>query len=109
VAGGEADDIREYADLLDKIESVIIPMYAEKTGKTAEEIAAMLEKETWMSGAECVSEGFADKLIQPVKAMACIHSKRIEEFEHMPQSIKGMIIAPQGNAGAQPQPQAKAP
>ncbi|ECT9704199.1 Clp protease ClpP [Salmonella enterica] len=109
VAGGEADDIREYADLLDKIESVIIPMYAEKTGKTAEEIAAMLEKETWMSGAECVSEGFADKLIQPVKAMACIHSKRIEEFEHMPQSIKGMIIAPQGNAGTQPQQQAKAP
>lgn len=48
-----------------------------------------------MSGAECVSEGFADKLIQPVKAMACIHSKRVEEFEHMPQSIKGMIIAPQ--------------
>ncbi|EJI2592633.1 Clp protease ClpP [Salmonella enterica] len=101
VAGGEADDIREYADLLDKIESVIIPIYAEKTGKTAEEIAAMLEKETWMSGAECVSEGFADKLIQPVKAMACINSKRIEEFENMPQSIKGMIVAPQANAGAQ--------
>ncbi|HAG5559840.1 TPA: phage portal protein [Salmonella enterica] len=109
VAGGEAEDIREYADLLDKIESVIIPIYTEKTGKTPEDIAAMLAKETWMSGAECVSEGFADKLIQPVKAMACIHSKRVEEFEHMPQSIKGMIIAPQGNAGAQPQPQAKAP
>ncbi|ECH9059438.1 Clp protease ClpP, partial [Salmonella enterica subsp. enterica] len=104
VAGGEAEDIREYADLLDKIESVIIPIYTEKTGKTPEDIAAMLAKETWMSGAECVSEGFADKLIQPVKAMACIHSKRVEEFEHMPQSIKGMIIAPQGNAGAQPQP-----
>lgn len=109
VVGGESDDIREYADLLDKIEGVIIPIYAEKTGKTPEEIAALLEKETWMSGAECVSEGFADKLIQPVKAMACIHSKRVEEFERMPQSIKGMIIAPQGNAGAQPQPQAKAP
>lgn len=109
VVGGESDDIREYADLLDKIEGVIIPIYAEKTGKTPEEIAVLLEKETWMSGAECVSEGFADKLIQPVKAMACIHSKRVEEFERMPQSIKGMIIAPQGNAGAQPQPQAKAP
>lgn len=109
VVGGESDDIREYADLLDKIEGVIIPIYAEKTGKTPKEIAVLLEKETWMSGAECVSEGFADKLIQPVKAMACIHSKRVEEFERMPQSIKGMIIAPQGNAGAQPQPQAKAP
>lgn len=30
---GEAEDIREYADLLDKIESVIIPIYTEKLEK----------------------------------------------------------------------------
>lgn len=61
-----------------------------------------------MSGAECVREGFADKVIQPVRAMAQLHSKRLEEFEHMPQNIKNMIIAPQGNARTltQPEPQA---
>ncbi|KJT39433.1 bacteriophage Clp protease involved in capsid processing, partial [Salmonella enterica subsp. enterica serovar Heidelberg str. 579082-8] len=32
---GEAEDIREYADLLDKIESVIIPIYTEKNWKNA--------------------------------------------------------------------------
>lgn len=111
IAGGESSDIREYADLLDKMESVIIPIYAEKTGKSQEDIAALLASETWMSGAECVREGFADKVIQPVRAMAQLHSKRLEEFEHMPQNIKNMIIAPQGNAGTltQPEPQSIVP
>lgn len=94
IAGGESSDIRDYADLLDKMESVIIPIYAEKTGKSPDDIAALLASETWMSGAECVREGFADKVIQPVRAMAQLHSKRLEEFEHMPQNIKNMIIAP---------------
>ncbi|ENJ5865018.1 ATP-dependent Clp protease proteolytic subunit [Salmonella enterica] len=108
IAGGESSDIRDYSDLLDKMESVIIPIYAEKTGKSPDDIAALLASETWMSGAECVREGFADKVIQPVRAMAQLHSKRLEEFEHMPQNIKNMIIAPQGNARTltQPEPQA---
>ncbi|WP_370560083.1 Clp protease ClpP [Edwardsiella tarda] len=100
-AGGDANEMRDYADLLDKVESVLIPAYAEKTGKTADEIAALLEQETWMSGVECVEQGFADKTINPVKAMACIQSKRVEEFEHMPNSIRN-LINPQANAGRQP-------
>lgn len=52
--------MRDYAELLDKVESVLIPAYAEKTGKSPDEIAAMLEDETWMDGKECVAMGFAD-------------------------------------------------
>ncbi|HBB6657647.1 TPA: Clp protease ClpP [Salmonella enterica] len=105
IAGGESSDIREYADLLDKLESVIIPIYAEKTGKSPEDIAAMLARETWMSGAECVREGFADKVIHPVRAMAQLHSKRLEEFEYMPQNIKNMVTAPRGAATTTSQPE----
>ncbi|HBZ2142932.1 TPA: Clp protease ClpP, partial [Klebsiella pneumoniae] len=79
-AGGDANDMRDYADLLDKVESVLIPAYAAKTGKTSDEIAAMLEDETWLDGAECLAMGFADQVIPSLQAMACIHSKRIEEF-----------------------------
>ncbi len=31
--------MRSYADLLDKVESVLLPAYAQKTGKTTDEIA----------------------------------------------------------------------
>lgn len=93
-AGGDANDIRDYADLLDKVESVLIPAYADKTGKTADEIATMLEDETWLTGQECLEQGFADQITPSLQAMACIQSKRIEEFEKMPESIRNMIKPP---------------
>ncbi|NBN45729.1 Clp protease ClpP [Proteus sp. G2626] len=92
VSWGDANDMREYADLLDKLENVLIPAYVAKTGKTTEEMTAMLEQETWLDGDECVEHGFADKVIEPVKAMANLTSKRIEEFSSMPSEIKNQII-----------------
>lgn len=111
-SGGDANDMRDYADLLDKVESVLIPAYAEKTGKSTEEIAAMLEDETWMDGKECLELGFADQVTTSLQAMACIQSKRIEDFEKMPKSIRNMVTPPRNTAQRdpqQPQPQAVAP
>ncbi|NGK53892.1 Clp protease ClpP [Escherichia coli] len=105
VSGGDADDMRDYADLLDKVESVLLPAYAQKTGKTTDEIAAMLADETWMSGAECLAHGFADQVTPEVKAMACIQSKRTEEFKKMPESIRNMIIPPRNSAQREPEKQ----
>ncbi|SRB60170.1 phage portal protein, lambda family [Escherichia coli] len=90
--------MRDYADLLDKVETVLIPAYARKTGKSAQEITAMLEDETWMDGKECLKHGFADELLPSVRAMARIESKRTGDFLHMPETIKGMITPPQGAA-----------
>ena len=101
-AGGDADDMRDYADLLDKVESVLIPAYAQKTGKSPEEIAAMLEDETWLSGTECLELGFADQVTTSLQAMACIHSKRIEEFEKMPNSIRNMVTPPRNSTQREP-------
>ncbi|EFL7026696.1 Clp protease ClpP [Escherichia coli] len=103
VSGGDADDMRDYADLLDKVESVLLPAYAQKTGKTTDEIAAMLADETWMSGAECLAHGFADQVTPEVKAMACIQSKRTEEFKKMPESIRNMIIPPRNSTTREPE------
>ncbi|EOR6655892.1 head maturation protease, ClpP-related, partial [Escherichia coli] len=97
-SGGDAEDMRSYADLLDKVESVLLPAYAQKTGKTTDEIAAMLADETWMSGAECLAHGFADQVTPAVEAMACIQSKRTEEFKKMPESIRNMITPPRNSA-----------
>ncbi|MGD3080583.1 head maturation protease, ClpP-related, partial [Escherichia coli] len=96
--GGDAEDMRTYADLLDKVEAVLLPAYAQKTGKTTDEVAAMLADETWMSGAECLAHGFADQVTPAVKAMACIQSKRTEEFKKMPESIRNMITPPRNSA-----------
>lgn len=106
IQGGDAEDMRKYADLLDKVENTLIPAYANKTGKTPEELAEMLSAETWFNGKECVEQGFADKLAEPLVAMASIKSRKLEDFENMPKAIKDMLFKPQGNAGANPAPQA---
>lgn len=99
IQGGDAEDMRKYADLLDKVENTLIPAYASKTGKTPEELAEMLSAETWLNGKECVEQGFADKLAEPLVAMASIKSRKLEDFENMPKAMKDMLFKPQGNAG----------
>lgn len=100
IQGGDAEDMRKYADLLDKVENTLIPAYASKTGKTPEELAEMLSAETWLTAKECVEQGFADKLAEPLVAMASIKSRKLEDFENMPKAMKNMLFKPQGNAGA---------
>ncbi|WP_044470464.1 ClpP-like prohead protease/major capsid protein fusion protein [Mannheimia massilioguelmaensis] len=99
IQGGDAEDMRKYADLLDKVESSLLMAYTSKTGKSEEEIAAMLAEETWLNGKECVELGFADKLAEPLVAMAQLQSKRLEDYTKMPNQIKNMFTKPQGNAG----------
>ncbi|MDE3955421.1 Clp protease ClpP [Glaesserella parasuis] len=105
IQGGDAEDMRKYADLLDKIENTLIPAYAEKTGKSPEELAEMLKEETWLTAEECVEQGFADKLAEPIKAMASITSQRMKEFKSMPNALK-TLLEPKAQAKTTVEPQA---
>lgn len=91
IQGGDAEDMRRYAELLDKVEGTLISAYTKKTGKSAEEIASLLETETWMGGAEAVEAGFADTLLSPLEAAACFNSHRLTDFEKMPEAIKTLM------------------
>lgn len=96
---GDADDMRKYADLLDKVESTLIGAYKTKTGLSDEELQALLADETWLTGAEAVAKGFADTLVQPLQMAAQLNSKRLQDFKNMPQALKD-LFAPKGNAPA---------
>lgn len=88
---GDADDMRQYADLLDKVESTLIQAYTRRSGKSVEDIQAMLKAETWMDGNEAVAAGFADKVLEPLKAAAQLNSKRMQEFTNMPTSAQTLF------------------
>lgn len=60
IAYGNKHDLAETAALLDKIDGSIINDYVAKTGKDREEIAALMDAETWFSAEEAVENGFAD-------------------------------------------------
>lgn len=58
-AMGGADEMRNTADVLDKIGTGLVSTYAKRTGKTDPEITALLDAETWMTAQEAVDAGFA--------------------------------------------------
>lgn len=66
-AAGNVDDLDKAKALLLKIEESITPIYTEKTGLSSEQVAEMLEAETWMSAEEAVELGFADEVVKTEK------------------------------------------
>ncbi|MEH6585695.1 MAG: ClpP-like prohead protease/major capsid protein fusion protein [Halioglobus sp.] len=90
-AVGKADEMRDYADLLDQAENTLINIYAKKTGLPLKEIGVLLSAESWMAGPECVKKGFADKLAEPVKVAATANPEAFALFANLPASAKKLI------------------
>ena len=44
--------------------------YAVKSGRTPEEVSALMSAETWLDAADSLAQGFADRLIEPVRIAA---------------------------------------
>lgn len=59
---GSADDMRQEAVLLDKIESTAVGIYAKRSGMTDEQIRGLLAAETWYTAEEAMDAGFIDKI-----------------------------------------------
>lgn len=64
---GDKTDMRETADLLEKIEGAIVADYTGKTGKDAATIVDWMDAETWFSAAEAITHGFVDALATTAK------------------------------------------
>jgi len=74
-AAGNAEQLRETADGLDKAEAALLATYTARTGQSAEALAALLSGEgTWLTAQEALAHGFATEvapIARPaVKAMA---------------------------------------
>lgn len=61
---GNSDDFLSAADLLDKIDGTLAETYAGKCKKPKDELLAMMEAETWLTGQEAVDLGLADRLME---------------------------------------------
>ena len=70
LALGGADDMRDYADVLDKQSDNIAGIYAERAGGTGKKahFLSLMKDETWMNPTEAVAEGLADEIIKPEPA-----------------------------------------
>jgi len=102
---GDSDEMRDYADFLDRNESMMLTAYMQKTGLSREEIGALLKAETWMDGAEAVAKGFADVLEEPLDAAASLNQNKLKDYPNMPQAANTLF----GARAQAPTPAAQVP
>lgn len=63
VAKGDRHALRDVADWLEPFDVTATDIYAARTGLDEKEIGRMLDRETWIGGADAVDKGFADSLL----------------------------------------------
>lgn len=67
IAEGDDEELIKTATLMAQLKENMVNAYAQKTGKTTEEITALLRRETYLDAHQCVAMGFCDRVSgQPV-------------------------------------------
>jgi ATP-dependent protease ClpP protease subunit len=94
---GNADEMREQAKVLDMVEASLSTTYVKATGKTIEDIAAMLSATTWMTADEALENGFITSISEKVtEVSACLSQSFVNmnpaKFAGMPASFINQFI-----------------
>lgn len=66
-AMGDEHDLRKIADDLAKIKESIMALYESRTGMKQTELTELMNSTTWMTAADAVTAGFADRVERNVK------------------------------------------
>ena len=82
-AVGTADDMRDAADTLDKVDGSLRGIYMDRMGVDEAKAREIMAKDTWLTADESLSLGFATNLIDEIKATAKFDMARAELPEHV--------------------------
>lgn len=92
---GNANEMREVADLLDKVRETLVATYRDKTGMDDASIIELLDAETYLTASEALEYGFIDEIETAVKVAASLTRNKMvvngvslnpERFAKMPDS-----------------------
>jgi ATP-dependent protease ClpP protease subunit len=87
---GNSDDMRDFAEKLDKVNSSIATTYISKTKKDEKEIDNLMSAETWLTADEALEMGFVDEVAGEIDMAACAKFIPIMAkagFKHIPKDI----------------------
>lgn len=92
---GNASDFLDLAATLEKVDTSIAEAYATRTGKTADELLAMMDAETWFGAQAAKDAGFVDEVSAVIKSQAVAWN--LSAYRNAP--TKEMTQQPQGDGG----------
>jgi ATP-dependent Clp endopeptidase proteolytic subunit ClpP len=93
---GESEDLRRWADVLDKMRDQAADIYTARTGQSRDEVLRMMAAETWLTANDAKAKGFADS-VTPLKkpgakasarAFACMS---LRDFKNVPEALRERV------------------
>jgi ATP-dependent Clp protease protease subunit len=83
IVGGNAEDMRDAADMLDKIGGLVRATYSTRSGIAEDKLAEILSKDSFFSADESVALGLATEVIEDVTATAHFDMEKAELPAHV--------------------------
>ena len=95
-AGGDAEDFRRVADVLDQTLEAIIAAYKAKAPNIDDaELRRMVNAETWLTANEAVALGLADEVGDGIKVKACLGQGAVlQRYQHAPAELLAQLDEP---------------
>lgn len=85
---GDADEMRQEAEILDNLEQGIVDIYKARTGGDDEQLKNWMSAETWFRGQQAVDNGFADAIIEnKKKEKSAARSDLLTLYQHTPSDL----------------------
>lgn len=97
IAIGNSRAMREEADLLDKVKGNLVDTYALRSKTPKDEIASMMEEESWLTAEEAMEHGWVDELLEKEAVVNAGYD--FSRFKHPPQSLLAASGKRSGLAG----------
>ena len=90
--GGNANDFREMANTLDKVEQGILNVYKDNLSSEMlyDEIIEMVNNETWLTGEEASKYFASVETVEPLQVVACT-SDLYSKYNNIPKDISNTI------------------
>ena len=91
---GNAEDMRDMADILDKIGTSLTATYAKRFKGEADALDKLMADESYLTAAECLEYGFCDEVTAEISATALF------DVERLPANVQSLF-----KAAANPEPE----
>lgn len=95
--GCEGDDADHYkaAEALSKLKASMVEAYCAKTGKSHDEVLAVMQRDTWINAKEALNEGYVDSIARAKTYEERAFAKR----KIMPQGVLRSLCGDRSDAG----------
>lgn len=81
VAIGDAPELRREADRLDKMKALMVDIYSTRSSLSPEDVATLMDAETWYNAEEAKDAGFATHIDEPVTASGAARTRPVAAWK----------------------------